>query len=151
MQYTSGKDDWAVPDIVQTTDMNEIGANLNTLIFGGGQSAVPQPTAANDLDLNMTYSFQVVLGTTTIQRMRYTDGTNTREDGNIITLFFNNALTIPTTGFTTDSTYAPIAASTGITQLNVNAYDIIQFILLGSSTPLASVWYPIHLHNTGNG
>lgn len=151
MQYTSGKDDWAVPDIVQTTDMNEIGANLNTLIFGGGQSAIPQPTAANDLDLNMTYSFQVVLGTTTIQRMRYTDGTNTREDGNIITLFFNNAVTIPTTGFTTDSTYAPIAASTGITQLNVNAYDIIQFILIGSSTPLTSVWYPIHLHNTGNG
>lgn len=146
--YITPKTDWAVPDIVQTTDMNQIGLNLECNRLGGGETALPSFAIAADLSLDLVHSFFLITGSiTTINRIEFTDGSTTRQNGNIITLIFDTDATINTTAATNSSTHAGIIAS--VTSININQYDCLQFIITGSGA--SAVWYPIHVHNTGNG
>ena len=147
--YNTPKIDWAVPDIVQTSDMNNIGENLQTCRIGGGESSLPSAAIAADLTLDLVHNvFQITGFPTVINRIEYTDGSTTREYGNIITLIFDTACTINTTGTANSSTHLGIHHSY-LTVINIFQYDVLQFVIgQVSSVP---VWHALTVHNTGNG
>lgn len=138
--YTTAKIDWAVPDIVQTTDMNEIGNNLQVARMGGGETSFPSYAAANDLDLDLVHNTFEITGTSTIiNRIQYYDGVSVnREYGNIITLVFTgtSGIVINCNGATNGANHFGIIAGSSVNNILINQYDCVQFMLADiSSTP----------------
>lgn len=146
MVYITAKTDWTVPDIVNTTDMNNIGTNLDTNRLGGGETSVPSFSIANDLTLDLVHNFFLITGTpsTAINRIEYSDGSTTRENGNIITLVFSIDAIINVSGTANNSTHIGIIQHDYLTQINVYGGDALQFILIDNGTKLC--WYPIHIY-----
>lgn len=148
--YITPKTDWAVPDVVQTTDMNNIGSNLEVARLGGGESSIVSVAIGADITLDLFHSFFKITGTiTVINRIEFTDLTTARQYGNIITLIFDTDASINCAAATNSTTHAGIRAS--VASINIYQYDTLQFILT-YDTPTTSVkWSPIYVHNTGNG
>lgn len=148
--YTAANESWAVPDIVQTTDMNSIGNNLNVNRLGGGESSLVSVSIAADLTLDLVHSFFKITGTpaTVINRIEFTDTVGLRQYGNIITLIFDIDGFLNCGATANSATHAGIRAA--YTPLTIYQYDVVQLILSYDTTDTEVRWYPIHVHNTGN-
>lgn len=136
MSWTTPKTDWTVPDIVQTTDLNNIGSNLNELHKGNGGSFYSTPVvSANQLNINDTHQSFYITGNTNIGFIYV----GNRATGNRITLIFDitisislvNAAGAPATG------YGVITSSGNIA---VTRWDAIDLILIAPQE-----WVPVYI------
>lgn len=138
MSWNTPKTDWAVPDIVQTTDMNEIGENIAVLHKGNEQNSIYNIVSANALALpNDTDQLFIVTGNTSITFI------SDRPIGNHITLSFDISSTIylyHDSVSTPPSGYSPILNS-DLLGLEINLYDAIQLVYVGA------YWAPLLIRN----
>jgi hypothetical protein len=138
LQYTTPNTTWAVPDIVQTTDMNSIGHNLKVNRAGGGENAIITVAYGASLDIDMTHNFFVIdTGTVgPITSIRYKNSSDERQNGNIITLWSAISGVYFATGSSAGGDYADLYCSGGT--FNIAQYTTQQFFFI------YGVWHPIY-------
>lgn len=138
MGYTAGKTDWAPPDVVQSTDLNEIGNNLVVARRGGGESSIPTVSVDNvgRMDIDMVHNcFHLTSKSFPLLNwIQYTDGTTSREDSNIITIISNIGISLAT-GVSTTGNYAALQMPG--TPVPIVQYDVVQFVFYNN------LWYHI--------
>lgn len=127
--WNTPKYDFLATDGLTYTHMNEIGENLEILKRGNyGATTV---ASAADLAINMDNQVFYITGTTNVSRIRYTDGTDSRANGNIIFCITASSFNFQTGG-SSSGQYHPIGSA--ISTSSNRAYCFVVF---------NSLWYPI--------
>lgn len=124
--WNTPKYDFLITDGLTNSHMNDIGENQE--ILHRGNSGITSVTMASDLGINMqSHTFYVTGGAgTTLNRIRYTDGTDSRIDGNVIFIIFAQNITIAP-GSATSGQYYGLDGTQIITTVGAN--DAVGFVL----------------------
>lgn len=110
MSWNTPKYDFVATDGYTYTHANNVGENQ--YILHQGNSGVTTVTFAGDLGINMQHHCFYVSGAGTINRIRYTDGTDTRLPGNVIFLICNSIVTLQTGSGTSGQYYGLLGQTT---------------------------------------